>query len=129
MIATVGTEERAEVQSVLSFPEGSVGALMQLDVVTVGEESLSRALIGLLERAKLLVEPAGAAGVAALGGRAFARSFRLARRVQLDARVPATTAAHARLQSIVAECTNELGVRRAPAVVETTAVTTYRLGS
>ena len=36
------------------------------DVVTVSEESLSRALIGLLERAKLLVEPAGAAGVAAL---------------------------------------------------------------
>ena len=36
------------------------------DVVTVSEESRSRALIGLLERAKLLVEPAGAAGVAAL---------------------------------------------------------------
>ncbi|GAA1738736.1 threonine ammonia-lyase [Aeromicrobium alkaliterrae] len=36
------------------------------DVVTVTEESMSRALIGLLERAKLLVEPAGAAGVAAL---------------------------------------------------------------
>ncbi|MFT4189395.1 MAG: threonine ammonia-lyase [Aeromicrobium sp.] len=36
------------------------------EVVTVTEESLSRALIGLLERAKMLVEPAGAAGVAAL---------------------------------------------------------------
>ncbi|MFT4298073.1 MAG: threonine ammonia-lyase [Aeromicrobium sp.] len=36
------------------------------EVVTVSEESMSRALIGLLERAKLLVEPAGAAGVAAL---------------------------------------------------------------
>ncbi|RLV55724.1 threonine ammonia-lyase [Aeromicrobium phragmitis] len=36
------------------------------DVVTVGEDTLSTALIGLLERAKLLVEPAGAAGVAAL---------------------------------------------------------------
>lgn len=36
------------------------------EVVTVSEESLSMALIGLLERAKMLVEPAGAAGVAAL---------------------------------------------------------------
>ncbi|MCW2829703.1 MAG: threonine ammonia-lyase [Aeromicrobium sp.] len=35
-------------------------------VVTVSEESLSGALIHLLERAKLLVEPAGAAAVAAL---------------------------------------------------------------
>ena len=36
------------------------------DVVTVSEESLSTALLMLLERAKLLVEPAGAAAVAAL---------------------------------------------------------------
>lgn len=36
------------------------------EVVTVGEDTLSTALIGLLERAKMLVEPAGAAGVAAL---------------------------------------------------------------
>jgi threonine dehydratase len=36
------------------------------DVVTVREASLSRALVLLLERAKLVVEPAGAAGVAAL---------------------------------------------------------------
>jgi threonine dehydratase len=36
------------------------------DVVTVSEESLSRALLLCLERAKLVVEPAGAAGVAAL---------------------------------------------------------------
>lgn len=36
------------------------------DVITVSEESMSQALIGLLERAKMLVEPAGAAGVAAL---------------------------------------------------------------
>ncbi|MFW0784471.1 threonine ammonia-lyase [Gordonia sp. CPCC 206044] len=35
------------------------------DVVTVGEEALSTALLLMLERAKLLVEPAGAAGVAA----------------------------------------------------------------
>src|SRR5699024_3808999 len=36
------------------------------DVLTVSEESLSMALIGLMERAKLLVEPSGAAGVAAM---------------------------------------------------------------
>jgi threonine dehydratase len=36
------------------------------DMVTVSEESLSRALLLTLERAKLLVEPAGAAAVAAL---------------------------------------------------------------
>jgi threonine dehydratase len=36
------------------------------DVVTVSEESLSRALVMLLERAKLVVEPAGAAAVAAV---------------------------------------------------------------
>ena len=36
------------------------------DIITVSEESLSRALLLCLERAKLVVEPAGAAGVAAL---------------------------------------------------------------
>jgi threonine dehydratase len=37
-----------------------------VDVVTVSEESLSRALLLCLERAKLVVEPAGASAVAAL---------------------------------------------------------------
>jgi len=36
------------------------------DIVTVGDEALSRALLLCLERAKLVVEPAGAAGVAAV---------------------------------------------------------------
>jgi threonine dehydratase len=36
------------------------------DVVTVSEESLARAVLALVERAKMVVEPAGAAGVAAL---------------------------------------------------------------
>ncbi len=36
------------------------------DVITVSEETMSRALISLLERAKMLVEPAGTAGVAAI---------------------------------------------------------------
>jgi len=39
----------------------------QLDrVITVSEDSMSQALLGLLERSKMLVEPSGAAGVAAL---------------------------------------------------------------
>lgn len=36
------------------------------DVLTVSEESLSRALLALVERAKMVVEPAGAAAVAAI---------------------------------------------------------------
>ena len=36
------------------------------DVVTVSEDALARALVFLLERSKLVVEPAGAVGVAAL---------------------------------------------------------------
>lgn len=36
------------------------------DIVTVSEESLSRAVLAVLERAKMVVEPAGAAAVAAL---------------------------------------------------------------
>ncbi|MGQ0573150.1 MAG: threonine ammonia-lyase [Pseudonocardia sp.] len=47
----------------VTFPQ--VTALVD-ELVTVSEDDLSRALLHLLERAKLLVEPAGAAGVAAL---------------------------------------------------------------
>jgi len=36
------------------------------DIVTVGEEDISRAVLLLLERAKAVVEPAGAAGLAAV---------------------------------------------------------------
>jgi threonine dehydratase len=48
--------------------ELALGMLRELgaDVLTVSEESLSRALLLCLERAKQVVEPAGAAGVAAL---------------------------------------------------------------
>jgi threonine dehydratase len=47
----------------VTFPQ--VAALVD-DIVTVDEDALSRALLHCLERAKMLVEPAGAAGVAAL---------------------------------------------------------------
>ncbi len=46
-----------------TFPQ--VAALVD-DMVTVGEDSIARALLHCLERAKMLVEPAGAAAVAAL---------------------------------------------------------------
>jgi threonine dehydratase len=46
-------------------PYAIVQALVD-DIATVPEEMLSRALLFLVERAKLVVEPAGAAGVAAL---------------------------------------------------------------
>ncbi len=48
-----------------TVPFGIIHELVD-EVVTVGEDAMSQALIGLLERAKLLVEPSGAAGVAAL---------------------------------------------------------------
>jgi threonine dehydratase len=47
----------------VTFPQ--VVALVD-EIVTVGDDALSRALLHCLERAKLLVEPAGAAAVAAL---------------------------------------------------------------
>lgn len=47
----------------ITFPQ--VASLVD-EVVTVSEDSLSRALLHCLERAKLLVEPAGAASVAAV---------------------------------------------------------------
>jgi threonine dehydratase len=48
-----------------SIPFNIIAELLD-DVITVSEESMSRALLSLLERAKMLVEPAGAAGVAAM---------------------------------------------------------------
>ena len=48
-----------------SIPFSIISELLD-DVITVSEESMSRALLLLLERAKMLVEPAGTAGVAAI---------------------------------------------------------------
>ncbi|MEV0437080.1 threonine ammonia-lyase [Nocardia sp. NPDC050413] len=50
-----------------AVPFGHVSKLVSR-IVTVDEEALSKALLLCLERAKLIVEPAGAAGVAALLG-------------------------------------------------------------
>jgi magnesium transporter len=51
VLAQLGSEERAEVQSVLSFPEGSVGALMHLDVITVrADVTLEDAIASLRRR-------------------------------------------------------------------------------
>jgi len=56
VLAQLGTDERAEVQSVLSFPEGSVGALMQLDVVTVRADATLEECIATLRRRGSLPE-------------------------------------------------------------------------
>lgn len=54
ILAQLGSRERAEVQSVLSFPEGSVGSLMQLDAVTVREDiTLDEAIAALRRRRNL----------------------------------------------------------------------------
>jgi len=50
VLAQLGSAERAEVQSVLSFPEGTVGALMHLDVVTVRGDATLEEAIALLRR-------------------------------------------------------------------------------
>jgi len=50
VLAHLGSRERAEVQSVLSFPEGSVGALMQLDVVTVRADATLESAVAALRR-------------------------------------------------------------------------------
>lgn len=54
VLAQLSTHERAEVQSVLSFPEDSVGAIMQLDVVTVrADVTLEEAVASLRRRGSL----------------------------------------------------------------------------
>jgi magnesium transporter len=51
VLALLGSRERAEVQSVLAFPEDSVGSLMQLDVVAVREDiTLDEAIQSLRRR-------------------------------------------------------------------------------
>jgi magnesium transporter len=56
VLAQLGTRERAEVQSVLSFPEGSVGALMQLDPLTVRTDVTLESVIAVLRRRGSLPE-------------------------------------------------------------------------
>ena len=54
VLAQLGTEQSAEVQSVLSFPEDSVGSLMQLDVVTVRDDVTLESAISSLRRRRNL---------------------------------------------------------------------------
>jgi threonine dehydratase len=67
-VAAAPTPTMADGIAVARPGELALGVLRELgaDVLTVSEESLSRALLLCLERAKQVVEPAGAAGVAAL---------------------------------------------------------------
>ena len=51
VLGQLGTRERADVQTVLSFPEGSVGAIMQLDPLTVRADiTLEQAITNLRRR-------------------------------------------------------------------------------
>ncbi len=71
---------------VLNFQIISSGAVDE--VVTVTDDEIATALLGLLERAKLVVEPAGAVGVAALHGRT--RESRPGRRSSCSAAATST---------------------------------------
>lgn len=54
VLAQLGSRERADVESVLSFPEDSVGSLMRLEVVTVREDiTLDEAIASLRRRRNL----------------------------------------------------------------------------
>ena len=54
VLAQLGSEQSAEVQTVLSFPEDSVGSLMHLDVVTVRDDvTLEQAISSLRRRRNL----------------------------------------------------------------------------
>lgn len=50
VLSQLDSEEQAEVRSVLSFPEGSVGALMELDAVTVRADVTLEGAIAALRR-------------------------------------------------------------------------------
>jgi magnesium transporter len=50
LLNALSREDRAQVQSVLSFPEGSVGALMDFDMVSVREDNRIEAVLQYLRR-------------------------------------------------------------------------------
>ena len=56
VLAQLGSEQSAEIQSVLSFPEDSVGSLMRLDVVTVRDDVTLEEAIASLRRRRNLPE-------------------------------------------------------------------------
>lgn len=56
VVARLDQADQAEVQSVLSFPDGSVGAMMDLDVIAVREDATLEAVLRLLRRKKTLPE-------------------------------------------------------------------------
>lgn len=57
ILSQLGTSERAEVQSVLAFPAGSVGSLMQLDVAVLRNDLTLAEAIGALRRRRNLPAP------------------------------------------------------------------------
>lgn len=54
VLTRLDQDEQAEVRSVLSFPEGSVGAIMDLDLIAVRQDASLEAVHRLLRRKKML---------------------------------------------------------------------------
>lgn len=54
VLARLDQDDQAEVRSVLSFPEGSVGAIMDLDFIAVRQDASLEAVHRLLRRKKML---------------------------------------------------------------------------
>lgn len=54
VLARLDRDDQAEVRSVLSFPDGSVGSMMDLDYLTVREDASLEAVLRLLRRQKKL---------------------------------------------------------------------------
>jgi magnesium transporter len=52
VLTKLDSADQAEVRSVLSFPEGSVGAMMDVDYISVREDALLEAVLRLLRRRK-----------------------------------------------------------------------------
>lgn len=56
VVERLDREDQAEVRTVLSFPEGTVGALMDIEVTTIREDASLEAVLRLLRRRKELPE-------------------------------------------------------------------------
>ena len=54
VLARLDRDDQAEVRSVLSFPEGSVGSMMDLDFLSIREDTSLEAVLRLLRRQKTL---------------------------------------------------------------------------
>ena len=68
VLAKLDRADQAEVRSVLSFPEGSVGSMMDLDFLSIREDASLEAVLRLLRRQKTLTAEANQLIVVDRGG-------------------------------------------------------------